>query len=56
MEKLWKIEQENTELQAQKHKLIGKAVSETKETLDSLKTGAEQANTALANGEISQEQ
>lgn len=40
----------------QKYKLLGEAVSETKEKLASLKTAAEQINTALANGEISQEQ
>ena len=32
------------------------AVSETKEKLETLKTATEQANTALANGEISQSQ
>ena len=31
-------------------------MKETKEKLTTLKTAAEQANTALANGEISQEQ
>lgn len=46
----------NTELLAQKHKLLAQAVSETKDKLTTLKTAAEQANTALANGEISQEQ
>lgn len=35
---------------------MGDAVKETKEKLETLKTAAEQANTALANGEISQEQ
>ena len=43
-------------LLAQKHKLLAEAVSETKEKLATLKTAAEQANTALANGEISKEQ
>lgn len=56
VEKLLKLDLGNTELIAQKHKLLGEAVSETKEKLTSLKTAAEQANTALANGEISQEQ
>lgn len=56
VEKLLKLDPGNTELIAQKHKLLGEAVSETKEKLTSLKTAAEQANTALANGEISQEQ
>lgn len=54
--KLLKLDQGNTELLAQKHKLLAEAVGETKEKLATLKTAAEQANTALANGEISQEQ
>lgn len=54
--KLLKLDPGNTELLAQKHKLLAEAVSETKEKLAALKTAAEQANTALANGEISQEQ
>lgn len=51
-----KLDPGNTELLAQKHKLLGEAVSETKEKLETLKTAAEQANTALANGDISREQ
>jgi TP901 family phage tail tape measure protein len=35
---------------------LGEAVAGTKEKLETLKTAAEQANTALANGEISQDQ
>ena len=54
--KLLKLDPGNTELLAQKHKLLAEAVGETKEKLTTLKTAAEQANTALANGEISQEQ
>ena len=54
--KLLKLDPGNTELLAQKHKLLAEAVSETKEKLVTLKTAAEQANTALANGEISKEQ
>ena len=54
--KLLKLDPGNTELLAQKHKLLGDAVSETKEKLETLKTAAEQANTALANCDISQEQ
>ncbi len=54
--KLLKLDSGNTELLAQKHKLLAEAVGETKEKLATLKTAAEQANTALANGEISQEQ
>ena len=46
----------NTELLSQKHKLLADAVKATKEKLETLKTAAEQANQALANGDISQEQ
>jgi TP901 family phage tail tape measure protein len=56
VEKLLKLDPGNTELLAQKHKLLGEAVAATKEKLETLKTAAEQANTALANGEISKEQ
>lgn len=56
VDKLLKLDPGNTELLAQKHKLLAEAVSETKEKLSTLKTAAEQANTALVNGEISQEQ
>lgn len=56
VEKLLKLDLGNTELLAQKHKLLGQAAEETKDKLTTLKTAAEQANTALANGEISQEQ
>lgn len=51
-----KLDPGNTELLAQKQKLLADAVGETKEKLATLKTAAEQANTALANGDISQEQ
>lgn len=56
MEKLLKLDPSNTELLAQKHRLLGDAVKETKEKLETLKTAAEQANDALAKGDISQEQ
>ena len=56
VEKLPKLDPGNTELLTQRHRLLGQAVSETKEKLETLKTASEQANTALANGEISQEQ
>ena len=56
VEKLLKLDPGNTELMAQKHRLLGDAVRETKEKLETLRTAAEQANTALANGEISQSQ
>lgn len=54
--KLLKLDPGNTELLAQKHKLLGDAVAQTKEKLATLKTAAEQANTALANGDISKSQ
>ena len=56
VEKLLKLDPGNTELLAQKHRLLGDAVKETKEKLETLKTAAEQASEALARGEISQEQ
>lgn len=56
VEKLLKLDPGNTELMAQKHRLLSQAVSETKEKLETLKTTAEQANDALARGEISQSQ
>ena len=56
VEKLLKLDPGNTELLAQKQKLLSSAVSETKEKLATLKIAAEQANQALANGNISKEQ
>lgn len=56
VEKLLKLDPKNTELLSQKQKLLADSISATKEKLTTLKTAAEQANTALANGEISQEQ
>ena len=56
VEKLLKLDPGNTELLAQKHRLLGDAVKETKEKLATLKTAAEQANEALAKGEITQDQ
>ena len=56
VEKLLKLDPGNTELLAQKQQLLSSAVKETKEKLETLKTAAEQANTALANGDISQAQ
>nr|DAT59247.1 MAG TPA: minor tail protein [Caudoviricetes sp.] len=56
VEKLLKMDPCNIELLAQKEKLLAQAVDETKQKLTTLKTAAEQANTALANGDISQEQ
>lgn len=56
VEKLLKLDPGNTELLTQKQRLLSDAVKETKEKLETLKTAAEQANTALANGDISQSQ
>lgn len=56
VEKLLKLDPGNTELLSQKQKLLSQSIQETKEKLATLKTAAEQANQALANGEISQEQ
>ena len=56
VQKLLKLDPSNTELLSQKHKLLADAVKATKEKLETLKTAAEQANQALANGDISQEQ
>lgn len=53
VEKLLKLDPGNTELLAQKHKLLGEAVAATKERLETLKTAAEQANQALTKEEIS---
>jgi TP901 family phage tail tape measure protein len=56
VEKLLKLDPTNTELLAQKQKLLKDAISDTKDKLSTLKTAAEQANEALANGDISKEQ
>ncbi len=54
--KLLKLNPGNAELMAQKQRLLSQAVSETKEKLDALKLAGQQANEALAKGEISQSQ
>ena len=56
VERLLKMDPGNTELLAQKHRLLAEAVRETKEKLETLKAAAEQANEALTKGEITQEQ
>lgn len=56
VDKLLKLDPGNTELLAQKHRLLGDAVRETKEKLETLKTAAEQAEQALKDGTITQEQ
>ena len=54
MEKLLKLDPTNTELLAQKQRLLGDAIKETKDKLDSLKTAASQANEQLQKGDITQ--
>ena len=56
VDKLLKLDPGNTELLAQKHRLLGDAVKETKEKLETLKTAAEQAEQALKDGTITQDQ
>lgn len=56
VEKLLKLDPKNTELLSQKQKLLADSISATKEKLATLKTAAEQANAALAKGDITQEQ
>ena len=56
VDKLLKLDPGNTELLAQKHRLLGDAVKETKEKLETLKTAAEQAEKALNDGTISKNQ
>ncbi|MFN0222109.1 hypothetical protein [Paenibacillus sp. KR2-11] len=56
VEKLLKLDPENTELLAQKQKLLSEAVANTREKLDRLKTAQEQVNEQFAKGEISEAQ
>ena len=56
VENLLKLDPGNTELLAQKNKLLGDAVKETKEKLETLKTAAEQTEKALNDGTISKDQ
>lgn len=56
VDKLLKLDPGNTDLLVQRHRLLGQAVEETRGKLETLKTAQEQANTALANGTISQAQ
>ena len=56
VEKLLKLDPKNTELLSQKQKLLADSISATKDKLATLKTAAKQANAALANGEITQQQ
>lgn len=56
VERLLKLDPGNTELLAQKQKLLADAVASTKEKLETLKVAAQQAQEQLAKGEISEEQ
>lgn len=54
--KLLKLDPTNTEALAQKQELLGKAIEETKEKLDILKTAEEQVEEQFKRGEVSEEQ
>lgn len=56
VEKLLKLDPTNTDLLAQKQKLLGDAVNNTREKLDRLKSVQEQVNQQFAKGEISEGQ
>lgn len=53
--KLLKLDPSNTELLAQKQKLLQDAVASTKEKLDALKQAQEQAKQQLENGTLGQD-
>lgn len=56
VDKLLKLDPKNTELLAQKQKLLSDAVTNTKEKLDRLKAAQEQVNEQFAKGDISEGQ
>ena len=56
VERLLKLDPKNTELLAQKQKLLAEAVANSKEKLDRLKTAQEQVNEQFKKGEINEEQ
>lgn len=56
VEKLLKLDPSNTDLVAQKQKLLGDAVANTSEKLDRLKTAQQQVNEQFAKGDISEGQ
>lgn len=56
VDKLLKYDPSNTELLAQKHKLLGDAVANTREKLERLKAAQEQVNEQFQKGEISEGQ
>lgn len=56
VEKLLKLNPKDTEMLAQKQKLLAEAVQNSKEKLDRLKTAQQQVNEQFAKGDISEEQ
>ena len=56
VDKLLKLDPKNVELLAQKQRLLGDAIAETKDKLGTLKEAAEKADEALKQGTMSQEQ
>lgn len=54
--RLLKLDPANTELLAQKQSILGKSIDATKEKLETLKTAQSQAEEALRNGTVTQEQ
>lgn len=56
VQRLLKLDPHNTELLAQKQKLLGQAIHDTADKLKTLKAAAEQSNQALKDGKISLEQ
>ncbi|MGI6074734.1 MAG: phage tail tape measure protein, partial [Fermentimonas sp.] len=56
VERLLKLDPGNTELLAQKQKLLAEAVENSREKLDRLKTAQEQVNEQFRKGEINEEQ
>lgn len=56
VERLLKLDPKNTELLAQKQKLLAEAVENSREKLDRLKTAQEQVNEQFRKGEINEEQ
>lgn len=56
VDKLLKLDPKNTELVAQKQKLLSEAVANSKEKLDRLKSAQEQVNEQFKRGEINEEQ
>ena len=54
--RLLKLDPGNTELIAQKQRILSEAIKETQEKLKTLRQASEEANEALANGDITQSQ